>query len=224
MQLSTSALNTFFDCQLCSYLDKNFKVKRPRGIFPSLPGGVDLVLKDRMDYFSGELPKELKKTGQLDGWRLFSDREALNHYRQWNDREALKYIDSKGNKLVGALDDMLENPSGNLFAPLDYKTKGSETEYGAETPDYYKRQLDIYAFLMSTKYDVADFGVLFYFWPVADLNGLVGFDCKPVIVDVSAARGKALFESALEVLEAKEAPAASAECEYCKYHQKRIAA
>ena len=43
--LSPSALNVFNDCPRCFWLDKNKRMKQPRGIFPSLPSGMDKVLK-----------------------------------------------------------------------------------------------------------------------------------------------------------------------------------
>jgi len=215
MQLSTSALNVFADCKRCFYLDRKMKAARPRGIFPSLPGGVDGILKSRLTAFRGQLPPALN-VPELGGWTLFKDADKLEKYRQWNSKGALKYTDDAGNVLVGGLDDILQNSAGDLVAPLDYKTKGAEREDAAGCPAYYQRQLDVYALLLSTEYDVADFGVLFDFWPVECKSGLVKFECKPTIADVSAARGKALFEEALALLESTELPDADPKCEYCR--------
>lgn len=45
------------------------KVRRPRGIFPSLSGGIDLVIKDYFGKYRLELPPELvgKAKGTLMG-------------------------------------------------------------------------------------------------------------------------------------------------------------
>src|SRR3989344_3937655 len=56
----STGLNLFRDCPRCFWLHYNKNVHRPRGIFPSLPGGMDLVLKDYFDQFRGSLPPELE--------------------------------------------------------------------------------------------------------------------------------------------------------------------
>lgn len=220
MQLSTSALNVFADCKRCFYLDRKLKAPRPRGIFPSLPGAVDGILKSRLEAFRGQLPAALD-VPELEGWTLFKDSDRLAKIRQWNSKGALKYKNAGGDLLVGGLDDILS--AGDLHAPLDYKTKGAERE-DSVTPDYYQRQLDIYALLISTEFEVAEFGVLFDFWPVEHESGLVTFACKPLITNVSAARGKLLFEEGLACLASDELPDANPKCEYCKCHSERSTA
>jgi hypothetical protein len=216
MQLSSSALSVFVDCKRCFFLDRKMKAPRPRGIFPSLPGGVDGILKKRLDSFRGQLPPEFVAVPELQGWTLFDDAEKLSKWRQWNSKEALKYTDAKGNILVGGLDDVLSNGDG-ILAPADYKTKGSEP-CQEDCEKYYKRQLDIYALLLSTRKDfqVAEFGALFYFWPIEDGDGLVKFESKTFFMDVSAARAKDLFNEALKLLAQDELPEADPGCEYCR--------
>lgn len=226
MQLSTSALDLFANCKRCFYLDRKLKAPRPKGIFPSLPGGVDGILKSRLDAYRGALPPQFEGVEQLQGWRLFGDRGLLDIYRAWNAKDALKWkpgtVDSakKENVLVGGLDDVLEHVSNGLVAPCDYKTKGSEP-CQEDCEKYYQRQLDIYAVLLSTKYQVADFGTLFYFWPVEDENGLVVFECRAFFLDVSVERGKALVNEAWKLLESNELPPSDPGCEYCKAHAVR---
>ena len=47
--LSPSALNLFLECAKCFWLEKNRGIHRPAGAFPSLPGGMDAVLKKYFD-------------------------------------------------------------------------------------------------------------------------------------------------------------------------------
>ena len=63
-KLSPSTLNVFLDCPRCFWLDKVKNIKRPRGIFPSLPSGMDRAIKVHFDSFrtKGILPPELKGT------------------------------------------------------------------------------------------------------------------------------------------------------------------
>ena len=60
MQLSASSLSVFKDCKRCFYLDKKMKAPRPRGIFSSLPGGIDGLLKKRLDEYRGRLSPDLE--------------------------------------------------------------------------------------------------------------------------------------------------------------------
>lgn len=227
MQLSTSSLNVFADCRRCFYIDKKFKIARPRGIFPSLPGGVDLILKKRLDGFRGQMPPEFEGIDRLTGWRLFADSEKLNAYRQWNSKGALKFKngtkDSAGkeNVLVGGLDEILQfgNPASKHVAPAEYKTKGSEPKQ-EDCEKYYGRQLDIYGLLLSTEYHVDSFGALFYFWPVECPDTLVRFQSKIFFMDVEPARAMVLFEEALALLEGNVVPEAAPDCAYCGHHAK----
>ena len=102
IRLSPSALNLFLQCPRCFWLDKNKGIKRPRGIFPSLPGGMDTVIKKYFDSFrvKGDMPPEIK--GKITG-KLFSDIKTLEEWRNWR-KSDLCYEDRESNAiLVGAL-------------------------------------------------------------------------------------------------------------------------
>jgi len=78
IKLSPSKLNEFNACSRCFYDAYTLGIKKPRGIFPSLPGGLDRVLKVYFDKFRGTLPPELK--GKLPG-ALMTDMEKMNKWR-----------------------------------------------------------------------------------------------------------------------------------------------
>ena len=77
--LSPSALNLFLECPRCFWLDRNKRISRPRGIFPSLPGGMDTVIKSYFDTYrlKNELPPEIKD--RVKG-KLVSDIGRLNKW------------------------------------------------------------------------------------------------------------------------------------------------
>ena len=121
----TTGLNLYNDCQRCFWLQYRENITRPRGIFPSLPGGMDGVIKKYFDRFRGGLPPELD--GKVEG-TLIADQALLNRWRNW--KTGLEYRDSARNAvLFGALDDCLVNASGQ-HVPLDYKTRGSAPRPG----------------------------------------------------------------------------------------------
>jgi len=61
IRLSPSSLNLFLECRRCFWLDKNKGIKRPRGIFPSLPSGMDSVIKKYFDSYrlNSDMPPEM---------------------------------------------------------------------------------------------------------------------------------------------------------------------
>lgn len=79
IMLSPSTLNLYLECPRCFWLDKIKGIKRPRGIFPSLPSGMDLVIKNYFDKYrlKGELPEEIKN--KIKG-KLFPDMETLKKW------------------------------------------------------------------------------------------------------------------------------------------------
>ena len=65
ISLSPSKLGVLRDCAKCFYDANMMSCPQPRGIFPSLPGGVDRVMKMYLDQYRGGLPPSLK--GQIPG-------------------------------------------------------------------------------------------------------------------------------------------------------------
>lgn len=216
IRLSPSTLGLYRDCPRCFWIELNPKVKRPRGIFPSLPGGMDLVIKDYFDLYRGSLPPELE--GQIEGV-LFDDADLLKKWRNW--RTGLTYTDENLNaQLFGALDDCLLI-DGKQYTPLDYKTRGSAPKEGASEM-YYQHQLDAYAFLLNENgFEAASFAYLVYYYPKeVHEGGLVQFHVDPVRVEVSTDRARKLFEGAVELLRGdmpKEHKLGA--CEYAKWHE-----
>ena len=140
-KLSPSTLNLMKECPRCFWLKFNKNIKRPDTIFPSLPSGMDKILKVHFDSFmeKGKLPPELKDCN--DDCKLFDDKELLKVWRsnfkgiQWKDKD---------NVLRGAVDNILVK-KGKLIV-LDYKTRGYPLK--EDTHKHYQNQLDIYNLLL----------------------------------------------------------------------------
>ncbi|MDP1853016.1 MAG: PD-(D/E)XK nuclease family protein [Candidatus Omnitrophota bacterium] len=214
----TTGLNLFKGCPRCFWLHYNRKIARPRGIFPSLPGGMDLVIKEYFNAYRGKLPPELE--GKIKG-KLMPDLALLEKWRNW--RTGLEYCDKALDAvLFGALDDCLVE--GDLYIPLDYKTKGSAPNDG-DSEKYYQTQLDSYAFLLSANgYRTADFAYLVYYYPAkVEKDGMVKFNIKACEIGTSITRIKKLFSEAVEVLKGA-IPKAAYTCEYCSWHNSRLSA
>lgn len=217
--LSPSSLGTFENCPRCFWKEKNEKSPRPRGIFPSLPGGMDAKLKTYFDGFrvNGKFPLALNDAS-TDGFHLYHDVEQLNKWRNW--RSGLSVTTPKW-KLGGAIDDLLFNPTAGVYAPLDYKTKGSPANQ-EDSEKYYQRQLDLYSLMFDgNKFESAGFGILSYWWPLRVGDGaLIDFETRVFRISTDINRAKDLCERAAACLEGK-VPAPSQECEYCKFVEAR---
>jgi len=217
--LSPSTLNLYLACPRCFWLEKNKGARRPRGIFPSLPGGMDLVIKAYFDRYrlKGELPKEIK--GEVKG-KLFSDLTTLEKWRNWK-LTNLRYEDKLYNVvLTGALDDCIVED--NLFIPLDYKTRGSDLK--DDSVRYYQSQLECYCLMLeSSGYKTKGLAYLLFFWPnQAKDDGIFEFQIRLIKIKTDIESAKKLVKEAVSSL-MSPIPKSNPECEYCNFIKTRIA-
>ena len=213
IQLSPSKLNVLKECPRCFWLENVRGIKRPRGAFPSLPGGMDKVLKAHYDTRRGEIVR----CGPDEIGFLMTNMATLNGWRNW--RSGLVYINPELNvKMVGALDDCLVDAE-KYYIPLDYKTKGSQPK--TDGSEYYQGQLDCYILMLeSNGFKTRRMGYLKYVWPVEVKPGTLmdlEFDTATYPIKCDPDRAIAAVAEAVRVMGLKEAPLAGAECEYCKY-------
>ena len=206
-KLSPSSISLFKDCPRCFWLEHIKKIKRPAGIFPSLPSGVDAVLKTHFDKHRarGEVPKEL----DLKDVKLFDDMDKLKVWR--SNFKGISYTDSDGNILHGAVDEILKK--GNKLIVLDFKTRGFPCK--DDTHEHYIDQLNFYNFLLRmNSHETEDYSYLLFFHPkeVTEKGTIVfNLDLKKMPVDIEAA--ERLWKDALECLEGKEP---TETCNWCQ--------
>jgi len=210
---SPTTLNLLFDCPRCFWLHFNRGIVRPRGIFPSLPSGMDRVIKDYYDTYrkKKELPPELE--GKVEG-HLFEDTATLEEWRNW--RKGLQYQDDRlGAVLKGALDDCLVKEAH--YIPLDYKTKGSPPTQ-ADAERYYQNQLDCYSFLLEANHrPTCSLGYLVFYSPgKVGPKGAVQFQINPLKIETDPLRAQQTLERAMKLL-VGDMPKETGRCEYCEY-------
>ena len=212
-KLSPSSLNLFKDCPKCFWLEKKKNISRPEGIFPSLPSGVDNVLKVHFDKHraKGEVPKEL----ELKGVKLFPDMDLLKIWR--NNRQGISFTDDKGNVLRGAVDEILQK--GDKLIVLDFKTRGYPLK--EDTHKHYIDQLNIYNLLLrKNNHKTEDYSYLLFFHPKEITErGTIVFNIDPVKIPVNTASAEKLWKDALKTLEGEKEPKASKECGYCGWER-----
>jgi len=182
----------------------NKNIKRPRGIFPSLPGGIDLILKEYFNGYraKGKMPPLV--AGKIEG--KLAD-IPLN----------LSFLDKENDlKITGRLDDCLLIDS--MYIPLDHKTRGNLPEDIEYSYNYYKRQMDTYALLLMTNgYKTGDFAYIVYYSPAGgELHNGFPFEVDVHKLNTEPESVHRLYIEAKECL-LKPAPLSSPNCEYCKW-------
>jgi len=200
-KLSPSALGLMKDCPRCFWLLHNKGKKRPDSIFPSLPSGMDRILKNHFDSFmeQGKLPPELKENPDCNKLKLFDDKDLLRTWR--NNLRGISIQDNDGNVLHGAVDNILVNPENNKLIVLDYKTRGYPLK--EDTHKHYIDQLAIYNFLLrESGYETEDYAFLLFYIPGKVLeSGEVIFDTTLKKIEINTNQAEELWQEALDLLE-----------------------
>lgn len=212
-KLSPSCLSLMKECPRCFWLHLVKNIKRPCGIFPSLPSGMDRILKAHFDAFMDKkmLPPELKA---CRGYSLFDDKGLLDVWR--NNFKGIEFKDASGNVLRGAVDNILVH--GKKLVVLDYKTRGFPLK--EDTAAHYQDQLNIYNFLLRKNgYLTEDYSFLLFYHPsFVNTDGSVVFHTDLVKMKIDVNNAEKLFKKAIKLLEG-EIPKASSECEWCGWER-----
>lgn len=214
VRLSASSLAVLLACPRCFWLQVHEELRRPQGPFPSLPGGMDAIIKTAFDAYRkrGELPPELR--GQVRG-TLFADQQQLN---RWRDplRGDLRFSDrDRDIEVVGGIDELVEEPDGR-FTPVDFKTRGWVIK--DDSHRHYEHQLDLYAWLFERLgKKTSGQGVLLFFSPVTyEGEGRVQFRIEPVAMKTDPKRADTLLARAATIL-GQDEPTQHADCVFCHY-------
>ena len=214
-KLSPSALNLFNECSRCFWLVKHGVWKRPPGIFPSLPSGMDGILKTHFDNFmtKGELPPELKET-ECNKFKLFDDEDKLKIWR--NNFQGVRWVNPEGHTLFGAVDNILVKNDGVLIV-LDYKTRGYKIkeepkEYAKK---YYQNQMNMYTFLLQKEgHKTENYAIILFYYPKeVTPTGEVIFDTEFVKIEANVKDAENLFNDAIDILNNK---CPTQTCEWCE--------
>ena len=199
------------ECPRCFWLTQHKVWKRPQGIFPSLPSGMDSILKKHFDKFmrKNELPPELCSKGECLGLKLFDDEEKLKVWR--SNLKGISWKDKEGNILHGAVDNLLIH--GKKIIVLDYKTRGFPLK--EDTAEHYKNQLDIYNFLLrKNDYETEDFAFLLFYYPKEVLTtGEVLFETELKKMNVDVKNAESIWKKAIKLLD-EDCP--TKKCVWCE--------
>jgi len=214
-KLSPSSLSLMKECPRCFWLAQHKVWKRPAGIFPSLPSGMDKILKEHFNKFmeKGQMPPELCEHQHCTNMKLFNNHELLAIWR--SNFKGIQYKDKKGNILRGAVDNILMK--GKKLIVLDYKTRGYALK--EDTAAHYQNQMDIYNFLLrKAGYDTEDYAFLLFYVPKEVMaTGEVIFDTELVKMKINVKNAEKIWKKALKLLN-EDCPTLpkGKECEWCE--------
>ncbi len=199
------------DCPRCFWLHQHKVWKRPTGIFPSLPSGMDRILKTHFDKFmeKGQMPPELCENDNCCGMKIFDDKEKMKIWQ--SNFKGIQFLDKKGNMLRGAVDNILVK--GKKLIVLDYKTRGYPLK--DDTAAHYQNQLDTYSFLLRKNgYETEDYAFLLFYVPREVMaTGEVVFDTELVKIKVDVKSAESIWKRAIKLL-SSNCPQKS--CEWCE--------
>ncbi len=211
-KVSPSQIGMLLQCPRCLWLHYREEGKRPEGIFPRLPSGMDGVFKVYFDFYRkrGKLPPEID--GRIEG-KLFDDAKKLHVWQ--NNRVGLSFeFPELFLLLKGAIDDLVVTPEG-MYAPFDFKTRGYPNK--EDTHHHYQTQLNLYALLFEkNNLPSANVGYLLFFWPEKYERGNTIFSSRLVKIMVSAREGYRILQKVHQIITG-EMPLAHSECQYCQY-------
>jgi ATP-dependent exoDNAse (exonuclease V) beta subunit len=140
-------LDLFLNCPRCFYLDRRLGVGQPPGFPFNLNSAVDALLKKEFDiHRANSSTHPLLKNYGVD--LVPFQHEKMDEWRE--NFKGVQYLHEPTNLIMtGAVDDVWVDDQGLLYI-VDYKStsKTSEVNLEADWQIGYKRQMEIYQWLM----------------------------------------------------------------------------
>lgn len=232
-KISRSKIDLFIQCPRCFWLDARLKIKRPSSPPFRINSAIDELFKKEFDvHRAGQTVHPLCETY---GLKLV----PFKHEKidEWRDalRRGVIYLHEPTNLLVtGGVDDIWVDLETDELVVVDYKAtaKNSEVNLDAGWQDGYKRQIEVYQWLLRNNgFKVKDIG--YFVYTNADLTA-DGFadtlQFKTKIIDYKGNAGwvDKTLAAIKKCLDSDEMPEVgknvmdpSRPCEFCDYARSR---
>lgn len=221
-KLSRSKIDLFMVCPRCFYFDRRLGVGRPPGYPFALNSAVDHLLKLEFDIHRANGTKH----PLIDKYGVDARPVAHDDLEKWRHNfTGVQYLHEATNLLIfGAIDDLWINSQGEYIV-VDYKsTSKSEqiTELNKDWQDGYKRQMEIYQWLLRKNgYKVSSTGYFVYCNGQTDrkaFDGKLEFEITLIPYQGDDSWVENTIVEAHKCLQSPEYPECGAECDYCHYH------
>lgn len=219
-KISRSKIDLFVECPRCFYLDRRLGVSRPQGFPFNLNSAVDTLLKKEFDiYRKQKTPHPLMESYGIEAVP-FQDKRM----EKWRENfTGVETFFAPANFVVfGAVDDIWINKEEELIV-VDYKATSKETEVtlDADWQDGYKRQMEVYQWLLRANgLEVSDTGYFVYANGKRDreaFDGKLEFDIKIIPYTGSDKWVEKTLMDMKKCLDSGDIPKASSSCDYCAY-------
>ncbi len=223
-KISRSSIEAFVGCKRCFYLDKILHISPPGGFPFNLNSAVDHLLKKEFDIHRARGSQHpLMKEYGIDAVPFVH--EKMDEWR--SNFKGVQYLDEKNNLYIsGAVDDIWVTPKGELLV-VDYKatSKNDEVTLDADWQDGYKRQMEVYQWLLRKNgFKVSNTGYFVYCNGRKDkeaFDGKLEFNIKVIPYKGSDKWIEKTVAEIKRLLNSSKMPAYTKECGYCEY-QKEI--
>lgn len=221
-KLSRSKIDLYFECPRCFYLDRRLGVSRPPGFPFNLNSAVDFLLKKEFDIHRAE--HEAHPLMAAYGLDLVPfNHKMLNEWRE--NFKGVQYHHKPTNFIItGAVDDVWTDKQNNLYV-VDYKatSKESEVNIDAEWQKGYKRQMEVYQWLLRQNgFKVSDTGYFVYCNGRTDAEAFdakLEFDIKIIPYKGNDNWVEKTIKDAHKCLTENKMPKAASDCDYCRYRE-----
>jgi hypothetical protein len=221
-KLSRSKIDLSLECPRCFYFDRRLGVGRPPGFPFNLNSAVDILLKKEFDIRrAAQEPHPLMSAYGIEAVPF--QHEKMNDWRE--NFVGVQVFHKPTNFLVfGAVDDIWVNPKGELHV-VDYKATSKDSEVTLDAPwqDGYKRQMEVYQWLLrGNDLTVSDTGYFVYANGKRDkeaFDGKLEFDVKVIPYAGSDAWVEEALSNARAILSHSDVPKVGADCDYCAYRE-----
>lgn len=218
--LSRSKLEAFVNCPRCFYLDRRLGVAPPSGPPFSINSAVDHLLKKEFDaYRQNQRPHPLMTAAGLNA--IPFQHEKLSQWRE--NFKGVRYLhEATCFEVFGAIDDLWIDLDTKALLVVDYKAtaKDGEVNIDAEWQNGYKRQMELYQWLLRKNgFNVSDTGYFVYCngdKSQDEFAALMRFKIKLIPYAGSDGWVEATLDAARRCLDGKM-PDYQADCEQCAY-------
>lgn len=220
-KLSRSRIELFMRCPRCFYIDRRKGVDRPPTPPFNINSTVDHLLKKEFDsYRRKKQPHPLMKVNNIDA--IPFTHKDLDAWRE--NFVGVQFHHAPSHFIVtGAVDDVWVTSHDELIV-VDYKATSKDeaiTELNSEWQDAYKRQMEIYQWLLrKNRFTVSDTGYFVYCNAKRNktaFNNILDFDINVIPYTGDDSWIEDVLVDAYMLLSQEKIPAASVTCEYCAY-------
>ena len=223
-KVSRSGIELFVECPSCFYLNNRIGIRRPSGPPFNINKAVDALLKKEFDvHRNGKTQHPYMKQYGIDAVPF--EHELMDEWRE--NFKGVRYLHEPTNLLItGAVDDIWQSKNGELIV-VDYKatSKNAEVNLDADWQMGYKRQMEVYQWLMRQQgFQVSNTGYFVYCNGKNDaeaFDGKVAFDVVLLPYEGNDDWIEGTLRELKKCLDNPKMPEPSSDCEFCGYAEAR---